>query len=423
MRHISLMLILMCGAFSGMAQTLTSTFTFTASGYLGTPATATTPFQGQVFTNAAITITSIGNTSNRTYDSNNYCIQNDSATVTISGVGTYRFPYSALHSQATVDPIKGITADTIGLWVKGDGPYTSCNAAFPNVSVGIQRSSLWDMTSSLGPIQDPNSNLPGMAMPTSGGTLQFSNNQALISIPMGFQAIFTGTPPSPTLTRSGVLSHIAAGGGWTTVMTIVNTSSTGVPVTVTFHKDDGSALSLPLTTTQQGNSNTTTSSSVSATINPNATLLISTGTLAATVVGWADVLSTGSLSGFAIFRSTPETGSPSEGTVPLVSAYPTNLTLPYDNASGFVMGVALVNLSASSTRVTATIWDDSGTQLGTQTFIVAGSGHTAFALPSQLALTAGRRGIVRFQSSAPTGIAGLGLRFSPFGTFTSVPTL
>src|ERR1035441_6417892 len=97
--------------------------------------------------------------------------------------------------------------------------------------------------------------------------------------------------------RSGVLSHIAAGGGWTTVITLVNTSSAAVPVTVALHNDDGSVLTLPVTTTQQGNSQTTTTASVSATINPNATLLMSTGQLASTVVGWADVLSTGSLGG------------------------------------------------------------------------------------------------------------------------------
>ena len=228
---------------------------------------------------------------------------------------------------------------------------------------------------------------------------------------------------TPAPTRSGVLSHIAAGGGWTTVITLVNTSSTAVPVTVAFHNDDGSALSLPVTTTQQGASQTTTAASVSATINPNATLLVSTGQLASTVVGWADVLSSGSLGGYAIFRSTPQTGSPSEGTVPLQSQFPSTVTLPYDNTAGFVMGVALANLSTSAANITATMWDDSGNVLGTQIITIAGSGHSSFVLPTQLPLTAGKRGIVKFQSAASGGITGLGLRFSPFGTFTSVPTI
>src|ERR1035441_8383631 len=130
-----------------------------------------------------------------------------------------------------------------------------------------------------------------------------------------FQASVGGAPPTSVPSRSGVLSHIAAGGGWTTVITLINTSSSAVPVTVVLHGDDGSALSLPVTTTQQGASQTTTTASVSATINPNATVLITTGQLPSTAVGWADVSSTGSIGGFAIFRQTPQTGSPSEGTV------------------------------------------------------------------------------------------------------------
>ena len=48
-------------------------------------------------------------------------------------------------------------------------------------------------------------------------------------------------------------------------------------MTVSFYNDAGSALSLPVTITNQGATQTTTSASVSATINPNATLLISIG--------------------------------------------------------------------------------------------------------------------------------------------------
>jgi hypothetical protein len=99
------------------------------------------------------------------------------------------------------------------------------------------------------------------------------------------------------------------------------------------------------------------------------------------------------------------------------------MTLAYDNSAGFVMGVAIANLSTASADITATVWDDSGVQLGTQVITIAGSGHTSFVLPSQIPVTAGKRGIVQFQSTAPGGIGGLGLRFSPFGTFTSVPTM
>jgi hypothetical protein len=242
--------------------------------------------------------------------------------------------------------------------------------------------------------------------------------------------------PRASVQSRAAFSHIAAGGGWTTTMTLVNTSSAPVPVTVAFHGDDGTALSLPATITQLGITQTAASTpSVTAVINPNATLLISVGDqitgdqiagdqVASTLVGWADVQSSGPLGGYAIFRSTPAAaGSPSEGTAPLQAQLASTITLPYDNTSGFVMGVALANLSTTLANITATLWDDSGNQLGTQTLTIGASGHMAFVLPNQLTLTAGKRGIVRFQSAASAGIAGLGLRFSPFGTFTSVPDM
>ena len=160
-------------------------------------------------------------------------------------------------------------------------------------------------------------------------------------------------------------------------------------------------------------------------MNPNTTLVIDTlDQVSSTVVGWAEVQTSGPpLSGMAIFRSTPQSGSPSEGTVPLQSQAPSTMTLPFDNAAGFVMGFALVNLSAGSANITASIWDDSGNLLGTQSIPLVANGHLAFVLPAQMPLSAGRRGILQFQGTNPDGIAGVGLRFSPFGTFTSVPVV
>ncbi len=408
---IAVICLLTLGAFAGSAQTLTSTFQFTASGLIGTLATATTPFQGQTFTNAAITITAISNVINRIscQSSCNFAIPNDSATVSISGIGTFLFiGASNLQNIPTVDPVRGVTSDAIAL-------YTSGGSA---LSASIPTSTAWDMLTALGPFQTTTFVNTYSTHNTNGGVLKFTSSLGSNDT---FQSIFSGTPPPPTLTRSGILSHIAAGGDWNTSMTIVNPSSSAVPVTVAFRNDDGSALSIPVTTTNQGATQSFTAASVSATIGPNATLLISTGQLASTVVGWADVSSTGSLGGYAIFRQTPQSGSASEGTVPLQTQLPSTITLPYDNTAGFVMGVALANLSTTLASTTATIWDDSGNQLGTQFITIPGNGHTAFVLPNEFPLIAGKRGIVKFQNTG--GIAGIGLRFSPFGTFTSVPTM
>ncbi|SPF42592.1 hypothetical protein SBA4_2940012 [Candidatus Sulfopaludibacter sp. SbA4] len=72
--------------------------------------------------------------------------------------------------------------------------------------------------------------------------------------------------------------------------------------------------------------------------------------------------------------------------------------------------------------ITAWIEGENATLVDTQYITLGGNAHTSFAFPDRLAATAGKRGIVIFQSTTD-GLTGLELRFSPFGTFTSVPTI
>jgi sugar lactone lactonase YvrE len=225
---------------------------------------------------------------------------------------------------------------------------------------------------------------------------------------------------APPLARSGVLAHIAAGGGWSTSIYLANTSSNQVAVALDLHADDGSALTLPLTITQQGASQPATSPSISAVISPNSTLVIDIGQqIAALVTGWVDLATSGPLSGFAIFRTTNDAGT-SEGTSPLQTQFQSRIDLPYDNRNGFVTAVALANLAPAGATITATMWDSTGKLLGTQSISLPASGHTAFVITDQLPQTAGIQGIVQFQSTAGS-LAGVGLRASPQGTFTSIP--
>jgi choice-of-anchor C domain-containing protein len=222
--------------------------------------------------------------------------------------------------------------------------------------------------------------------------------------------------------RSGVLSHIAAGGGWTTVISLINSSSSAVPVVVNLHAEDGSPLWIPVTSIQGVVSQTVTGWSFNTVMNPNTMWLISAGEqMAVTSVGWAEVVSAG-VNGFAIFRQTTASGS-SEGTVPLQTQFPSVMLVPFDNTGGFVTGLAVANLSSGGATVSATMWDHNGVLLGSQPVTLPGNGHTSFAFPDKLPATAGRRGIVRFENLGGGGLTGLGLRFSPFGTFTSVPTI
>lgn len=227
---------------------------------------------------------------------------------------------------------------------------------------------------------------------------------------------------SVIMSRTGALSHIAAGGGWTTVITLINSSAATVQVVVNFFSDDGSYLNLALNTTVGGATQSFTSTNqVTSGLPPGATLQISMGgTAGSTAVGWAQVYSTGPLSGYAIFRQTPQSGPPSEGTAPLETQAPYSIALPYDNTNAFVMGVALANLSPIPQTITVAISDNNGNLLASQTLSMAANGHTSFVLPTQFPVTSNRIGVLQFTGNG--NLSGLGLRFSPFSTFTSVPT-
>lgn len=245
-----------------------------------------------------------------------------------------------------------------------------------------------------------------------------------------------------SISRVGVLSQFAAGGGYDTSIWVVNTSSAAVPVSLVFHADDGTQVlkdangnvtPTPLTVTQQGN----VQSGIAATtldrvLNPNTGLVIDGGQgQSDNVQGWVDVLSTSSaVDGFAVFRYAPggltpgATGfvTPWEGTVPLQTLLTTaSMTLPFDNTSGFNNGVAIGTLSNSAATITATFFDINGNPLGTaQTLDLAANGHTSFMLYAQYPFTANKQGVAVFTGA---GVMGLGLRASPYGTLTSVPTI
>jgi hypothetical protein len=241
----------------------------------------------------------------------------------------------------------------------------------------------------------------------------------LLTMTSGFPAWSQST----SLSRAGTLSHIAAGGYWDTTIWLINTSAAPVSVELDLHADDGSALSLPLEVAQQGATQSVTAAKLSRIIGSSTALMVETGQLNNIVTGWADVLSSGPVSGFAIFRTKCPACTASEGTVSLQGESQSTLIVPYDNTGGFITGVALANLSATQANITTTIWDEYGSRFGAATMTIPASGHTSFVAGSVLPATVANRGIIQFQNSSGGALDGLGLRFSPYGTFTSVPTI
>jgi sugar lactone lactonase YvrE len=259
--------------------------------------------------------------------------------------------------------------------------------------------------------------------PVAAGTFNFSL-RVTDSVSATTTQNFTLTVISVgTLTRTGVFGHIAVGGTWDTKVYLTNITAVPVALNLIFHADDGTALNLPLTVTQQGSTQSMTTPLLSAVINPNTTLVIDSGSqVTSTVTGWIDVLTSGPLTGFAIFQ-TASNGTGSAGTSPLQTQLESRMDLPFDNTGFYESDVAIANLGTTAATITATILDTNGVQLGTQSLTIPANGHSSFRIPIQFAVTAGRTGLIQFQN--PVGnIAGVGLRANTqAGSFTSIPVI
>ncbi|WP_321472203.1 Ig domain-containing protein [uncultured Paludibaculum sp.] len=271
---------------------------------------------------------------------------------------------------------------------------------------------------------------PGLSLATSGALTGVPSTQGqyqfvvkiLDGAGLSSSAPFTLTINSGTvLPRAGIIAQLATGADWKTTIVLLNPGSSPAQVRVNLMAEDGTPLILPLTVTQSGSSITTTAAVVDRTIPANGLLQIeSEAAISTTTVGWADVRSAATLSGYAIFRQRGGDGRDSEGTSPLETKYPTNVLIPYDHTSSFSTGVALVNLDTAGT-LTAILRDDSGNEITRDVVSMGANGHISFSLPVRFPILNGRRGTVEFVNNQNTGTVSLGLRFSPTLSFTSVP--
>jgi len=216
-----------------------------------------------------------------------------------------------------------------------------------------------------------------------------------------------------------IITHIADGGSWKTSITLINLSQAKTATyTLKFYGDSGAAQSFPFEGI--GNASTLTGTLSAG----GSTVIKTTGTNAVTTQGWAqfDYFSTtDSVGGFAVFTN----GNGNEAAVPFESSIGENPILSFDNTNGYGMGVAMANSDLSPVMITATFKDGNGSILGVRQITMAPMTHTSFIFADQWPFTAGHQGMVYFQCSDmfgpnASGVAILGLRYTPKGAFTSV---
>jgi len=223
-----------------------------------------------------------------------------------------------------------------------------------------------------------------------------------------------------TDTPGGAIAHATYNGGFTSVFYIVNTGAASASFTLSFFDESGNPLTVPLSLPQTGA--TPTTSALTQNLAAGAMLVVETvaNDAAASVVGSAQLTTTGNVSGFEIFRWTT---FGQEASVPLETRTPAGFVLVFDDTGGLTTGVALSNVAASAATVTAKIYDDAGVLLQTASINLAGRGHTSFLLPDSYSVTANKRGMVEFVVPAGGKINAVGLRAKGDGTLTTIPVL
>ena len=215
------------------------------------------------------------------------------------------------------------------------------------------------------------------------------------------------------LRADGVIAHLAAGEGWTTTITVVNTTSFAEPVTVWFWADDGSALTLNVT-------GLGAAPGFSFQLPPNGIGIASvTGDPTRVQQGYATVVGR-TVSGNAIFRWQVAGNPDFEASVPITATVEKSV-FPFDNSNGFYMGIALVTTAEWRPRVT--IRDASGNII-TQTSAPAVA-HQAYLMRDVYPETVGIVGTIEFDafdsdSNPQPVITAIALRFNPTGPFTTL---
>jgi sugar lactone lactonase YvrE len=256
------------------------------------------------------------------------------------------------------------------------------------------------------------------------GTVEFDTPQGGQISVLGLRANGAALTSLPLLANvgatGGTMAHVASGGGWQTIFTLVNTGTTSATATLNFFGDDGSALSLPLSFPQTGTA--ATESSLSQAIPAGATLVIVTQGLnsGASATGSAQLTTNGQVSGFAIFQNT---AAGQEAVVPLEVGSAKSYMLAFDNTSSLATGIALSNGSGQAAAVSATLRDATGATLTTTTINLPASGHKSEMLTDLFAAAANIRGTLEFDTPTGGHIAALGIRATPAGAFTTIPVM
>jgi hypothetical protein len=227
--------------------------------------------------------------------------------------------------------------------------------------------------------------------------------------------------------RAATFGQVVSGGPWKTTLTLVNVSRAPAAGKLNFWGSDGQPLLLPLAFPGVGGPPPALASSIGFSLDPGATLVVESEALDAldTQIGWVELQDAKEVLGFAVLRLKLAPDRNAEAMLAFDQRQGSAFLVPYDNSDGFQTGIAVTNQSPDSPAdLTLVLRDEAGSTLSTEFLSLPARGHVSMATGDTYKSISGRRGTIEVRSSSSgSRINVLGLRFSPFGSFTSIPTI
>ncbi len=228
------------------------------------------------------------------------------------------------------------------------------------------------------------------------------------------------------MVSTGAFGQIVSGGPWKTTIILLNVSAAPVKASLNFWDSNGHALVLPIVSRSGERPLANQASSIDCSLESMAMCTVESEGAAdsAPLVGWAELSSSGEVVGFELLRSKIAPDAEAEASVPLDQRSGTAFVLAFDDSPGFRTGVAIANRSPESAADwVMTVRDESGNSITSGSLSLPARGHTSFEASERFPEILGRKGTIELRNNLGGNLSILGIRFSPSGSFTSVPVI
>jgi hypothetical protein len=212
-----------------------------------------------------------------------------------------------------------------------------------------------------------------------------------------------------------LIPQVVDGGGWQTTFVLTNRTANPALASLSFRIDTTAGATQAWTPPLLEVSSTT-----GLALSGGSTLYLHTpGTAASVAQGWAVVNADAGIVAYAVFTFRSPGHQDQDGTA-IAAASTTRILAPFDNSSGLVTSVGVVNPTGTSQSISVNFRTANGTvSLGSLPSIPP-NGHMAFTLPQQFPAIAGQSGLAEFYSTSGS-FSLLALRFNPTVAFTAAP--